>query len=51
MVNLEKIREVMVAQLEEDKSRVFVEVSGVTLEDAPFRRINTTRYFSTKNKL
>lgn len=34
MVNLEKIREVMVAQLEEDKSRVFVEVSGVTLEDA-----------------
>jgi len=34
MVNLEKIREVMVAQLEEDKSRVFVEVNGITLEEA-----------------
>jgi uncharacterized protein (DUF342 family) len=34
MVNLEKIREVMVQQLEEDQSRVFVETSAKSLEDA-----------------
>lgn len=34
MVNLEKIREVMAQQLEEDKSRVFVEISAATLEAA-----------------
>lgn len=34
MVTLEQIREIMARQLEEDKSRVFVEVSGATLDDA-----------------
>lgn len=34
MVNLEHIREAMARQLEEDQSRVFVEVTGDTLEDA-----------------
>lgn len=34
MVNLEQIREAMARQLEEDQSRVFVEVTGDTLEEA-----------------
>ena len=34
MVDLEKIREVMAQHLEEDKSRVFVEVSAETLDEA-----------------
>ncbi|HPO02416.1 MAG TPA: FapA family protein [Treponemataceae bacterium] len=34
MVNLEQIREAMARQLEEDQSRVFVEVTGNTLEEA-----------------
>jgi len=34
VVNLEQIREAMARQLEEDQSRVFVEVTGNTLEEA-----------------
>ncbi|HNY23083.1 MAG TPA: FapA family protein, partial [Treponemataceae bacterium] len=34
MVTLDQIREIMARQLEEDKSRVFVEVSGATLDEA-----------------
>lgn len=34
MINLEKISEIMQARLEEDQSRVFVEISSKTLDDA-----------------
>ncbi|MBN1617056.1 MAG: DUF342 domain-containing protein [Spirochaetales bacterium] len=34
MVDLERIREAMAERLEEDKSRVFVEVTGATLDEA-----------------